>query len=147
MPSFLLSYYSILDQDFALPNEDEILPVAMRGLGSHWLVDFYECQRLPNDRQALEAMLVIAAEKAGATVVQSCFHQFSPYGLSGVVVIAESHLAGHTWPEHRAMCIDFFSCSSKIDATIAIAFIASQVQAARTDQRNIVRGSLLEEPL
>ena len=112
-------------------------------LGRHWLVDFYQCQKLPVECGLLESLLVTAAELAGATVVQSCFHRFSPFGLSGVVVIAESHLAAHTWPEHQALCIDIFSCSEKIQAQVAIAYIAEQVQAEIVERRDIVRGGLI----
>lgn len=113
-------------------------------LGWHWLVDFYQCSHLPTEGSILESILVQAAELAGATVVQSCFHQFSPHGLSGVVVIAESHLAAHTWPEHQAMCIDLFSCSPKINVQVAVDFIAEKIQAGKVDRRNITRGDLAE---
>ena len=113
-------------------------------LGWHWLVDFSQCANLPTESVILEAILVTAAEMAGATVVQSCFHQFSPYGLSGVVVIAESHLAAHTWPEHNSMCTDLFSCSDKINAQVAIDFIAEKIQAGKVAQRHIMRGNLLD---
>ena len=113
-------------------------------LGWHWLVDFYQCSHLPTEPSVLEAILIKAAELAGATVVQSCFHQFSPHGLSGVVVIAESHLAAHTWPEHQAMCIDLFSCSPKINVQVAIDFIAEKIQAGKVDCRNLKRGDLLK---
>ena len=88
--------------------------------------------------------MITAAKKSGATVVQSCFHQFSPYGLSGVVVIAESHLAAHTWPEHNAMCLDLFSCSDKIKAQVAIDYIAAEIQAGTVNQRNVARGELVK---
>lgn len=113
-------------------------------LGWHWLVDFYDCEQLPSEPAVLEGMLVEAAKLAGATVVQSCFHRFSPHGLSGVVIIAESHLAAHTWPEHRAMCIDIFSCSHRIHSQVAIDYVASQIQAARVETRSIVRGDLID---
>lgn len=99
---------------------------------------------MPTESNVLEKMLTEAAVSAGATVVQSCFHQFSPYGLSGVVVIAESHLAVHTWPEHRAVCLDLFSCSRNIDAHSIIQTVAKQLQAGdvsvRQEHRQ-VRGS------
>ena len=88
--------------------------------------------------------MVTAAKMAGATVVQTCFHKFSPHGLSGVVVIAESHLAVHTWPEHNAMCLDLFSCSDKINAQIAIDFIAAEIQAGKVDRRTVTRGELIK---
>ena len=109
-------------------------------LGWHWLVDLMRCDHLPSEPEVLESILVAAAELAGATGVQSCFHRFSPWGLSGVVVIAESHLAAHTWPEHKAMCIDLFSCSQKIEAQIAIDFIAKKVGAAEVRTRMEPRG-------
>jgi len=113
-------------------------------LGWHWLVDFFQCKKIPTDPIVLEVVMVTAAKMAGATVVQSCFHQFSPFGLSGVVVIAESHLAAHTWPEHNAMCLDLFSCSHKIKAQIAIDFIAAEIQAGKVSQRNVSRGQLVK---
>lgn len=88
--------------------------------------------------------MVTAAKMAGATVVQTCFHKFSPHGLSGVVVIAESHLAVHTWPEHNAMCLDLFSCSDRINAPIAIDFIAAEIRAGKVDRRTVTRGELIK---
>ncbi|HUP78851.1 MAG TPA: adenosylmethionine decarboxylase [Pirellula sp.] len=113
-------------------------------LGWHWMVDFFQCVQLPTDPFILETILVTAAEMAGATVVQSCFHRFSPHGLSGVVVIAESHLAAHTWPEHHALCLDIFSCSPKIHAQTAIDYVAEKIQARKIAQRHVSRGNLLD---
>jgi S-adenosylmethionine decarboxylase len=108
-------------------------------LGWHWLVDLSDCRNLPIEPHVLEAILLEAARRAKATVVQSCSHRFSPHGLSGVVIVAESHLAAHTWPEHRAMCVDLFSCSSSILADEAIDFIVEQVAADRVHRRCEVR--------
>ena len=113
-----------------------------RILGWHWLVDMYDCERLPTEPHVLEAILIAAAEMAGATVVQSCFHRFSPIGLSGVVVIAESHLAAHTWPEFKTMCVDLFSCSERINAQIAIDQIAKEVGALNCHSRMELRARL-----
>jgi S-adenosylmethionine decarboxylase proenzyme len=126
-----------------LPLEPTSSPNERNCLGWHWLVDFYRCRNLPTDSSVLESLLVRAAETAGATVVQSCFHRFSPFGLSGVVVIAESHLAAHTWPEHQALCVDLFACSEKINAEVAIDCIAEHVQAERVERRDIVRGRFI----
>ena len=128
-----------------LPIEnDSLLTKKNHVLGWHWLVDFYQCSHLPTEPSVLEAILITAAELAGATVVQSCFHQFSPHGLSGVVVIAESHLAAHTWPEHQAMCIDLFSCSDRIQVQVAIDFIAEKIRPGKIDRRTTTRGDSLK---
>ena len=69
-------------------------------LGNHIVVEFMGCDpHIMNDVSSIERDMVDAALKAGATVINSTFHHFSPYGVSGVVVIQESHLAIHTWPE------------------------------------------------
>ena len=127
-----------------MQSEKQTEPPTGKVLGWHWLVDFYRCAQLPTEPAVLEAVLVFAAESAGATVVQSCFHQFSPYGVSGVVVIAESHFAAHTWPEHNAMCLDLFSCSEKIQAEIAIEIVSKKIGAGSIQKRKIERGIMLD---
>lgn len=98
-------------------------------LGAHLLVDFLECSSLPSESALLEEWMLGAAEKLGATVVTSTFHAFSPHGLSGVVVIAESHLAAHTWPEHRAACLDFFTCNESMDPAAGLRYLFEQFGA------------------
>lgn len=119
------------------PNQaDRTEPV----LGWHWFADFIDCEALPSTPDALNSLLVKAAQLSGATIVQSCFHQFAPFGLSGVVVIAESHVAAHTWPEHRTMCVDFFSCSQKIHVDLAMEYIRDVVRSKKMRIRHEVRG-------
>ncbi len=65
---------------------------------------------LLDDREALERLMIRAAISAGATVVNSTFHTFAPQGVSGVVVIQESHLSIHTWPEVGYASADFYTC-------------------------------------
>jgi spermidine synthase len=70
-------------------------------LGRHVIVEYYDCSpEILSDVIAIETAMVDAAKEAGATVINSTFHHFSPFGVSGVVVIQESHLAIHTWPEY-----------------------------------------------
>ena len=83
----------------------------MNALGRHILVEFLNCKAdVLNDVVQIEKAMVEAAQIAGATVINSTFHHFSPYGVSGVVVIQESHLAIHTWPEYRYAAVDLFTC-------------------------------------
>jgi S-adenosylmethionine decarboxylase proenzyme len=104
-------------------------------LGTHYLVDFSSCGELPDDEQTLVEILMEGVRRSGATIVQTCAHRFSPHGLSAVIVIAESHLAAHTWPEFGAMCIDLFSCSESIDAAAAITYIQAAIKAGNANQR------------
>ena len=82
-------------------------------LGVHYLVEFSGCEeQLLTDKELLSKTMETAAREAGATVVGTLIHQFNPHGLSGVVVIAESHLAVHTWPERSYAAVDIFTCGN-----------------------------------
>lgn len=84
-----------------------------------------------------------AARVVGATVVQSVFHQFNPQGLSGVVVIAESHLAIHTWPEFRCASVDLYTCSNEIDPRPGFDYLSDMFGARRVDVLSLPRGATL----
>jgi len=92
----------------------------MKALGRHILVEFLNCKAdVLNDVTVIEKAMVEAAQIAGATVINSTFHHFSPYGVSGVVVIQESHLAIHTWPEYRYAAVDLFTCGDTVDPWVS----------------------------
>ena len=80
--------------------------------GTHLIVDLWDASRL-DDPEHIEAALIKAAEAAGATVLSSDFHIFTPNnGVSGVVVLAESHISIHTWPERGFAAVDVFMCGA-----------------------------------
>jgi S-adenosylmethionine decarboxylase len=83
-------------------------------VGSHILADFYGVSaRLLQSRSELETLLRNAAETAGATVLGSHFHSFgSAQGITGVVLLAESHISIHTWPESDFAAVDIFMCGT-----------------------------------
>ncbi len=84
-------------------------------LGSHLLIEFFDC-----DKTSLEMENVVgqamrdAARNSEATVVDESFHEFKPYGVSGAVIIQESHYTIHTWPEHGYAAIDLFYCGGTV---------------------------------
>ncbi len=89
-------------------------------LGRQVLIDLYDCPReVLDDEKLIAASMIAAAREAGAAVVGSTFHRFSPCGVSGVVAIRESHLAIHTWPEFGYAAIDLFTCGDGVDPWIA----------------------------
>ena len=78
--------------------------------GMHLIIDLENAQRL-DDPEHIESSLILAAEVAGATVLSSDFHIFTPNnGVSGVIVLAESHISIHTWPERNFAAVDVFMC-------------------------------------
>lgn len=112
-------------------------------LGNHILVEFSGCNpEIMNDVATIEHKMVEAAEKAGATVINSTFHHFSPYGVSGVVVIQESHLAIHTWPEYGYAAVDLFTCGDQVDAWLSFDLLKDAFEAKNSSALEMKRGSL-----
>src|SRR5262249_27840685 len=85
------------------------------------------------------------ASRARATIVNHVFHEFSPFGVSGVVVIAESHLAIHTWPEYRFAAVDVFSCGEVLQPQLAAEYLAERFTAGRISVVELGRGLLGHE--
>jgi S-adenosylmethionine decarboxylase len=113
-------------------------------LGNQFIVDFYDC-RCENfdDLEWVENVMIEAAKRARATIVDVVFHKFNPQGISGVVVIAESHFAIHTWPEHRYAAIDIFTCGDTLDSEAAIAYLATRLGCLKRGVTKLARGSSL----
>ena len=84
--------------------------------------------------------MVAAAKIAKATIVGTHFHQFSPFGISGVVVIAESHVAVHTWPEHGYAAVDIFTCGETLTPEVAAQFLVEKFQARQPSLIELKRG-------
>jgi len=84
--------------------------------------------------------MVNAALEAGAEVREVVFHKFSPQGVSGVVVISESHLAIHTWPELGYAAVDVFTCGSSVNPWDACNYLAKQFGADYVKASEVQRG-------
>ena len=79
------------------------------------LLELKNCNKeVLNDLEFLRVVLLKAAQECGATALGESFHQFSPQGVSGVVMIAESHLMIHTWPEYGYAAVDIFTCGNSV---------------------------------
>ncbi len=115
----------------------------MSALGRHILVEFFGCKpEIMNDAAIIEEGMVKAAEEAEATVINSTFHHFSPYGVSGVVVIQESHLAIHTWPEYSYAAVDLFTCGDQVDPWVSFNYLEKVFKASNYSALETKRGSL-----
>jgi S-adenosylmethionine decarboxylase proenzyme len=113
-------------------------------LGRHLVADFHGCTADLNDPQVVMGALEQACEIAGATIVDRSGHHFSPYGVTAVIVIAESHLAVHTWPEYGYAAVDLFTCGTSVDTWKAFEFVKSAFGATRVEVREFQRGLLSE---
>lgn len=113
----------------------------MKTLGRHVLVEFYGCEaEILNDVIMVEKYMVEAAKAADATVINATFHHFSPFGVSGVVVIEESHLAIHTWPEYGYAAVDVFTCGPLVDPWISYRYLEKKFKADYGSSMEILRG-------
>ena len=113
----------------------------MRPLGRHLLVELHGCEaRHLADPARVERAMVRAAEQAGATILGRHFHRFEPHGVSGVVVIAESHLSIHTWPEHAYAAADVFTCGDHVRPEIAVRVLGEELGCAAPQVLEILRG-------
>ena len=109
--------------------------------GRHVLAELTGCPHdVLDDAEALEVCFRDCAEKGGATLVSSHFHRFSPQGVSGVVVIAESHLTIHTWPEHGYAAVDVFTCGRPEIAEAIMALVIASLGAETVHRASFARG-------
>jgi S-adenosylmethionine decarboxylase proenzyme len=96
-----------------------------------------------NDLDFIRDAMVKAAVDSGATVMGESFHRFSPQGVSGVVVIAESHLSIHTWPEYNYAAVDIFTCGTTVDPEKAVEILLEKFGAGSHSLTEIQRGVLV----
>ena len=114
-----------------------------RDFGKHYLVDFLGCD--PETIKfvgATKEIFVRAAKESKAVVVGEAFHQFDPFGVSGVLLIAESHFSIHTWPEDGFVGVDVFTCGEEMDPDIAISVLNEGLRAETVNVKVLVRGQL-----
>lgn len=113
----------------------------MTALGKHLLIELEGCDpgKL-NDLGFVRQTLLAAAVETGSTILGESFHRFSPQGISGVVVIAESHLSIHTWPEHRYAAADVFTCGTRVEPRRGAEYLVQQFQPHDSSITEFPRG-------
>ncbi|PLX86633.1 MAG: adenosylmethionine decarboxylase [Desulfuromonas sp.] len=115
----------------------------MKSLGQQIVAEFYECDSaVLNDPRKIEEIMCGAARAAGATIVTQTFHTFSPHGVSGAVIIAESHLAIHTWPEYGYAAVDLFTCGDTVVPEAAYRHLKAGLGSLRASTMEMKRGQL-----
>ncbi len=120
----------------------------MLALGRHIIAELYHCEvEKIDDVTFVEKAMLEAAELAGATVINSTFHHFSPYGVSGVIVIEESHFSIHCWPEHAYASLDIYTCGDAVDPWIAYDHLKKEFGASDGSAVELSRGqSIMIDP-
>ena len=119
-------------------------PNPVFALGRQLTIEYYECgSGVLLNKDTVENALRKAANDSGATIISSSFHGFDPQGVSGVVIIAESHFTIHAWPEHDYAAVDIFTCGDNIDLDKAIhsmqeSFSSGRVAISSDQNRGII---------
>jgi len=109
-------------------------------IGTHLLVEYHGCDpAVLDDVVAVRRMMRAAARAAGATVVAEVFQPFAPQGVTGVIVIEESHFSVHTWPERGYAAVDFYTCGDCIPQR-ADAVLREALRAERVEVMLVRRG-------
>jgi S-adenosylmethionine decarboxylase len=117
----------------------------LAALGKQILIELKDCNaELLNDTEYLRTLLSDVARQIGATVIKDSFYQFTPQGISGVVIIAESHISIHTWPEYSYAAVDVFTCGDVIEPKNAVKPMAERLKAKTTTYIELKRGVLIE---
>lgn len=115
----------------------------MTALGTHILLDLRACDRdVLNDVAAVRRAMLDAALAANATIIGESFHAFSTIGVSGAVIIAESHLTIHTWPEYGFAAVDIFTCGATLRPDRAVAVLIERLRCGESKQWEVQRGVL-----
>jgi S-adenosylmethionine decarboxylase len=113
----------------------------MDTMGRHVIAELWNCnvEKL-NNLKLIETIMVDAALEAGAEIREVAFHKFAPMGVSGVVIISESHLTIHSFPEHGYASIDVYTCGDIIDPNVAAQYITEKLEATKYEAIEVARG-------
>jgi S-adenosylmethionine decarboxylase len=106
------------------------------------MAELYECPRnLLDDEGFIKGTLREAVDEGFATLLHEVSHHFRPQGVTALALIAESHLAIHTWPEHGYAAVDVFTCGDRANAERACRYLARALNAGRCSMKKLVRGT------
>ena len=108
-------------------------------VGTHLVADFWG-GKIIEDPKKIEEILIKAAQKGDTVPLKVAIHKFSPQGITGVLLLAESHIAIHTWPEINYLAIDIFTCGEKAFPQKSLDYLKEVFQPKKVRVKEIKRG-------
>ncbi|MFO0920420.1 MAG: adenosylmethionine decarboxylase [Candidatus Saccharimonadales bacterium] len=111
-----------------------------RHIGRHLVSDMWKCQKLADDVESLEKIILNACHVANATILGVSSHKFEPQGVTVMVLLAESHISLHSWPEYNYVAIDVFTCGKDMDPQSAIDYLENCLKPEKVETKKIIRG-------
>lgn len=115
----------------------------MKGVGSHLVLELWGCSNL-NSVETVEQALRDIVVAIDVTVLDLRIYPFSPVGITGAAIVAESHIIIHTWPEYGYAAIDIFTCGEERDLDGAIDAVREHFMPERIQAMNMVRGIVVD---
>jgi S-adenosylmethionine decarboxylase len=126
--------------EVGFPNQSQGVE-QLEARGTHIICELSGCDaRVLTDVDRVRSIMVGAAKEANAEILKVAFHRFQPHGVSGVIVIAESHLSIHTWPESGYAAVDFYTCGDHTDPWRACEYAAKELHADSMLTTEVKRG-------
>ncbi|WP_269621908.1 adenosylmethionine decarboxylase [Prochlorococcus marinus] len=128
-----MSYKNLIEDSHVGPDEMH---------GKHCMLELFHCDssRL-NDELFIRTSLMLAAQVAGAKLLNMITHKFHPQGVTGLALLAESHLSIHTWPEIKYAAIDVFTCGQETLPEKACEFLVKELGASNHDLKSFIRNT------
>lgn len=122
---------------------DSLVMNKKKSLGEHLLADFYDCNKdILKNLYLIKYYMHEAAIRANATIVTEEFHHFNPWGVSGAIIIKESHLTIHSWPEYGYAAVDIFTCGESLQLWSALKYLQEKLECKNMDYSDIGRGRI-----
>jgi len=109
--------------------------------GVHILADFW-FGRIIEDKEEIRKILIEASKCSGSTLLKTGIHKFYPQGITGFALLAESHIALHSWPEMYYLSIDIFTCGGNVDPYKAFQYLKEKFQPQKIELKEVVRGNV-----
>lgn len=109
-------------------------------IGIHILAELFNCEfNLLNDLELIKTYMIKSCEETNLTIVNNIFHKFQPIGVTGVLVLSESHFSIHTWPEKQFCAVDIFTCSKENNPLDTILYFKNLLMCEKINMRRVVR--------
>jgi S-adenosylmethionine decarboxylase len=124
-----------------IENKTFFLPKKKKYAGIHVIAEFWNGKAIESEKE-LELLLADAVKAAEVTPLKSIIYKFEPQGITGVVLLAESHISIHTWPELNYTAIDLFTCGDKSRPEKALESLRQALKPERVEIKKIKRGGL-----
>lgn len=114
----------------------------MPSIGSHCILELFGCpSAVLDDKEAVVDAIRVAAKEARSTLLGEVAHRFEPQGVTALVLLAESHISVHTWPELGYAACDVFTCGEHARPEQACQHLAEALQSDRYELRRLPRGA------